>query len=129
MAVNCPIPTKQQNDIDLSPVHGHAHAPFDLFVSLKRSKMFKRASQPEDGGSPHVPMRVAESGGQTATLTRNLPTKRYCLCTVHAWFPSFYDCAIQGPPPVLSRNSCRTASHAVGCFYNGMWRRQLQHNT
>jgi hypothetical protein len=77
MAVDCPIPTKQQNNIDLSPVRGHAHAPLDRFVSLKRSKMFRRASQPENGGSPHVPMRVAESDGRTATLTRNLPTKRY----------------------------------------------------
>ena len=64
MAVNCPIPPNSRTISTSSLPAGMPMRHSMLFVSLKRRKVFRRAPQPEDGRSPHVPMRVAESGGR-----------------------------------------------------------------
>jgi hypothetical protein len=54
MAVNGSISAEQQDNVRRIASPGHAYAPLNVLVSLKRLQIFRRTSQPENGRSPHA---------------------------------------------------------------------------
>ena len=54
VAVDGAIAAEEQNDVRLSRNRGDPNAPVDARVGLKWLEIFRRTSQPEDGGRAHV---------------------------------------------------------------------------
>jgi hypothetical protein len=68
--MNGSITAKQQDNIYLIAAGRHTYLPFNCGVCLERPQIFRRASQPEDSGGPHV----RDESSRNVRPRGNIPT-------------------------------------------------------